>query len=113
MSRGSPLAVRKMNGMASVAESDRRLRGSQGDGRDIQDPLRRGDPANLGDDRDMSSRRDRLPNTGAGGTGLGLAIAANMTREQAVHFIEKYKDLRRPLFDYMDKTREFARKEGY
>lgn len=43
----------------------------------------------------------------------GLAIAANMTREQAMHFIEKYKDLRRPLFDYMDKTREFARKEGY
>lgn len=43
----------------------------------------------------------------------GLAIAAGMTREQAVHFIEKYKDLRKPLFDYMDKTRDFARREGY
>ena len=43
----------------------------------------------------------------------GLAVAANMTFDQAKHFIERYKELRRPLFDYTDKIREFARKEGY
>jgi DNA polymerase-1 len=43
----------------------------------------------------------------------GLAIAANMTFDQAKHFIDRYKELRRPLFDYTDKIREFARKEGY
>jgi DNA polymerase-1 len=43
----------------------------------------------------------------------GLAVAANMTRDQATNFIDKYKELRRPLFDYMDYIKEFARKEGY
>ncbi|MDB5166104.1 MAG: hypothetical protein JWM37_176 [Candidatus Saccharibacteria bacterium] len=43
----------------------------------------------------------------------GLSIATGMTREQAVHFIERYKKLRQPLFDYMDNTKEFARKNGY
>ncbi len=43
----------------------------------------------------------------------GLAVAANMTYEQAMHFIEKYKELRKPLFDYMDRIKDFARKEGY
>jgi DNA polymerase-1 len=43
----------------------------------------------------------------------GLSIATGMTREQAVTFIEKYKQVRQPLFDYMDKTREIARKQGY
>jgi DNA polymerase-1 len=43
----------------------------------------------------------------------GLSVAAGMTRDQAVNFIDKYKDLRRPLFDYMDKIKEFARREGY
>jgi DNA polymerase-1 len=43
----------------------------------------------------------------------GLAVAANMNYEQAMHFIEKYKELRKPLFDYMDRIKDFARKEGY
>jgi DNA polymerase-1 len=43
----------------------------------------------------------------------GLATAANMTFDQAKHFIDRYKELRKPLFDYTDKIREFARKEGY
>lgn len=43
----------------------------------------------------------------------GLAIAANMSFEQAKHFIDKYKELRKPLFDYTDRIREFAQKEGY
>ncbi|MEO6513256.1 MAG: DNA polymerase I [Candidatus Saccharimonadales bacterium] len=43
----------------------------------------------------------------------GLAVAANMNYEQATNFIEKYKELRKPLFDYMDSIKEFARKEGY
>lgn len=43
----------------------------------------------------------------------GLAIAAGMTRDQAVGFIERYKGVRKPLFDYMDKVREQARKDGY
>jgi DNA polymerase-1 len=36
-----------------------------------------------------------------------------MTFDQAKHFIDRYKELRKPLFDYTDKIREFARKEGY
>ncbi|MDB5184835.1 MAG: polA [Candidatus Saccharibacteria bacterium] len=43
----------------------------------------------------------------------GLAIAANMNYDQATTFIKRYKDLRRPLFDYMDKLLEQARKDGY
>ncbi len=43
----------------------------------------------------------------------GLSIATGMTREQAVTFIERYKKVRQPLFDYMDRTRELARKQGY
>ncbi|MDB5169930.1 MAG: polA [Candidatus Saccharibacteria bacterium] len=43
----------------------------------------------------------------------GLAIAANMTFEQAAGFIKRYKDLRRPLFDYMDRVLEQARKDNY
>lgn len=43
----------------------------------------------------------------------GLAVAAGMTYEQAINFIEKYKELRKPLFTYMDRIKELARKEGY
>lgn len=43
----------------------------------------------------------------------GLAMATGMTREQAVNFIDKYKELRKPLFDYTDSIREFAKKNGY
>lgn len=43
----------------------------------------------------------------------GLAVAAGMTYEQAIHFIERYKELRKPLFDYIDRIKDFARKEGY
>jgi DNA polymerase I len=43
----------------------------------------------------------------------GLSIATGMTREQAVTFIDKYKAVRKPLFDYTDKVREQARKDGY
>lgn len=43
----------------------------------------------------------------------GLAIATGMTRDQAVTFINKYKGLRKPLFDYMDRLLEQAREDGY
>lgn len=43
----------------------------------------------------------------------GLAVATGMTREQAVAFIERYKGLRQPLFDYMDHIKDKARKDGY
>lgn len=43
----------------------------------------------------------------------GLSVAAGMTRDQATDFIERYKALRRPLFDYMDKIKEQARRDGY
>lgn len=43
----------------------------------------------------------------------GLAIATGMMRDQANSFIERYKSLRKPLFDYMDKTKEEARHNGY
>jgi DNA polymerase I len=43
----------------------------------------------------------------------GLSIATGMTREQSVHFIDRYKELRKPLFDYMNRVKDAARKEGY
>lgn len=43
----------------------------------------------------------------------GLSVATGMTNEQAVTFINRYKELRKPLFDYIDKVKEAARKEGY
>ena len=43
----------------------------------------------------------------------GLAVAANMTYEQATSFITRYKELRKPLFDYIDRILERARKDGY
>jgi len=43
----------------------------------------------------------------------GLSIATGMTREQAVTFIERYKAVRKPLFDYMDRVKDKAKKDGY
>lgn len=43
----------------------------------------------------------------------GLSIATGMTRQQAVVFIDKYKALRQPLFDYMDRILAQARRDGY
>lgn len=43
----------------------------------------------------------------------GLSIATGMTREQATTFIDKYKAVRQPLFDYMERTKEQAKKDGY
>ncbi len=43
----------------------------------------------------------------------GLSIATGMTRDQAVTFIERYKAVRKPLFDYTDSVREQAKKDGY
>lgn len=43
----------------------------------------------------------------------GLSVATGMTRDQAATFIDRYKDVRKPLFDYMDRLREQAQKDGY
>lgn len=43
----------------------------------------------------------------------GLSVATGMTREQAVEFINRYKTVRKPLFDYTDQVLEQARKDGY
>jgi DNA polymerase I len=43
----------------------------------------------------------------------GLSVAAGMTFEQAGSFIKRYKELRKPLFDYMDRVLEKARKDNY
>lgn len=43
----------------------------------------------------------------------GLSVAAGMNYEQATKFIQRYKELRKPLFTYMDKILERARKDGY
>ncbi|HYH36373.1 MAG TPA: DNA polymerase, partial [Candidatus Saccharimonadales bacterium] len=43
----------------------------------------------------------------------GLSVATGMTREQAVTFIDRYKSVRQPLFDYIDSIKEKARKDGY
>lgn len=43
----------------------------------------------------------------------GLAVAANMNYDQAMHFIARYKDLRKPLFAYMDRIKDDAKKDGF
>lgn len=43
----------------------------------------------------------------------GLSVAAGMSFDQAQTFIKRYKDLRKPLFDYMDRVLEKARKDNY
>lgn len=43
----------------------------------------------------------------------GLSVATGMTRDQAETFIDRYKELRQPLFDYMDRIKDQARKDGY
>ena len=43
----------------------------------------------------------------------GLQIATGMNREQAVDFIDRYKQLRKPLFDYMETIKEKAKNDGY
>lgn len=43
----------------------------------------------------------------------GLSVAANMSYEQAGEFIKRYKAVRQPLFDYMDKVKEQAKKDGF
>jgi DNA polymerase-1 len=43
----------------------------------------------------------------------GLSVATGMGRDQAATFIDRYKELRKPLFDYMDRILEFARENGY
>jgi DNA polymerase-1 len=43
----------------------------------------------------------------------GLSIATGMTREQAVIFIDRYKAVRRPLFDYIEELKKKAHADGY
>lgn len=43
----------------------------------------------------------------------GLTAATGMTYEQANAFIKRYKEVRVPLFEYMDRVKEQAKKDGY
>jgi DNA polymerase-1 len=43
----------------------------------------------------------------------GLSVAADMTREQAQVFIDRYKELRAPIFEYIERVKVQARKDGY
>lgn len=43
----------------------------------------------------------------------GLSIASSMSYEQASDFIKKYKEIRKPLFDYMDEVLKTVRVKGY
>jgi DNA polymerase-1 len=43
----------------------------------------------------------------------GLSVATGMTRDQAEIFIDRYKSVRQPLFDYMERVKEQAKHDGY
>jgi DNA polymerase I len=43
----------------------------------------------------------------------GLSIATGMTRDQAAVFIDKYKEVRKPIFDYIETLRQKTRDLGY
>jgi DNA polymerase-1 len=43
----------------------------------------------------------------------GLSVATGMTQGAAKKFIDKYFELRKPILEYMNKSRELARSQGY
>lgn len=43
----------------------------------------------------------------------GLSAATGMSWEQSTHFINRYKELRTPLFAYINNLKDLARKDGY
>ena len=43
----------------------------------------------------------------------GLSVATGMTNKQASNFINRYKEVRKPVFDYMERVKEKSKKEGY
>lgn len=43
----------------------------------------------------------------------GLSVATGMTNHQAANFINKYKEVRKPIFDYMERVKEQSKKDGY
>ena len=43
----------------------------------------------------------------------GLSVASSMTYEQALDFINEYKNIRKPLFNYMDNIIKEVRAKGY
>ncbi len=43
----------------------------------------------------------------------GLSIASGMNRNESIDFINQYKNLRKPLFDYMDQIIKKTRLNGY
>lgn len=43
----------------------------------------------------------------------GLSVATGMTRDQAQSFIDKYFELRQPLFKYMEYLKDKARQDGF
>lgn len=43
----------------------------------------------------------------------GLSVATGMSPHEAKEFVEKYKELRKPIFDYTAGVVEFAKKKGF
>ncbi|HEX5456426.1 MAG TPA: DNA polymerase, partial [Candidatus Saccharimonadales bacterium] len=43
----------------------------------------------------------------------GLSVATGMTQGEAKKFIDRYFELRKPILEYMNKSRELARSQGY
>lgn len=43
----------------------------------------------------------------------GLSVATGMTHDQAETFIQRYKSVRKPLFDYIERVRQQAKDVGY
>lgn len=69
----------------------------------------------LEDVTDQMRRAAKIINFGIlyGMSPHGLSVASSMTYEQASDFIKKYKEIRKPLFDYMDNLLKTVRVQGY
>lgn len=68
------------------------------------------------DDVTKHQRRDaKVINFGVlyGMSPHGLSIATGMSRDEAAAFIERYFKLRAPLVEYIEKTKQKAKEEGY
>jgi DNA polymerase-1 len=68
------------------------------------------------DDVTKNQRRDaKVINFGVlyGMSPHGLSVATGMTHEDAKDFIDRYFELRKPLLDYIAKTKKQAEEEGF
>lgn len=102
--------------LAAVLAKDDELIESFNDGLDIHQRTAAQVYGVALEDVTKSQRRDaKVINFGIlyGMSPHGLSVATGMSQIDAKKFIDKYFDLRKPLLDFIDRTKELAKDQGY